>query len=53
MVLTAAPLLLQVPSKCVILEPVLSLEGHINRGMRNAQLCTELLEILEDIHADA
>lgn len=35
--LTAAPLLSQGPSKCVILDPVLSLEGHINGGMRNTQ----------------
>lgn len=35
--LTAALLLLQVPSKCVILDPVLSLEGYINGGMRNTQ----------------
>lgn len=35
--LSAAPLLLQVPSQCVILDPIPSFEGHINRRMRNAQ----------------
>lgn len=44
MYLTAVPLLVQVPSKCVILDPILSFEGHINGGMRSAQLCTELLD---------
>lgn len=35
-VIPAALLLLQVPSTCVILDPVLSFEGHIDGGIRNA-----------------
>lgn len=37
--------------KCVILHPVLSFEGRINRGLRNTQHRT--LEILTNIPASA